>query len=193
MSMVKRIKSNVDYGITILGTYIPPSGIVDIERQFHRHFAANYQDYDDYIASGIITINNDIRDMPISGNLALDYMKTVAEGEDIYYRDEVDKDNFFNAHNLQDAVEEIDFRVLTGEPTGFPNRDDSHISFDDGSREFTIQPSGIASFDYYIKGKKTTITDEDSVVIDDEEGMHFIYYNASGTLIAQRTWDDYLI
>jgi hypothetical protein len=58
---------------------------------------------------------------------------------------------------------------------GFPNRTDSEMSFTDGTRTFSIQPTD-TSFDYYIAGVKYTTTG-DTKVIDDTEGIHVLYYD----------------
>lgn len=96
--------------------------------------------------------------------------------------------NDYDAENCQDALEEIDFRQLRKEPTGFPNNTDSTIAFDDGALTFSITPVG-ASFDFWYRGKGYTKTSVDSVVITDTEGSWFIYYNSSGVLTAsQSVW-----
>lgn len=84
---------------------------------------------------------------------------------------------------LQTNTEEIDLTGLgintdTNDPTGFLDLDDSAISFVDETGTFTIQPT-VTSFDYYIKGKKYTVSSSNNVVIDDAEGIHFIYYDGS--------------
>lgn len=61
------------------------------------------------------------------------------------------------------------------EPTGFVNRTDSVISFDDVTRTLTIQPSGV-SYDYYYQGEKFRKTSSDSVVISDTTGTHYVYF-----------------
>lgn len=74
------------------------------------------------------------------------------------------------------------------EPTGFPSASTTTISVVDGTRTFTIAPTG-ASFDVYVAGKKYTKTSE-SVVFTDTEGVWYFYYNASGVLTASQTiWD----
>ena len=69
----------------------------------------------------------------------------------------------------QEAIDSDSF-----EPTGFVNRTDSTISFVDGTRTFSIQPSS-TSFDIYQSGVKTTISSQKDLVISDTEGIHFIY------------------
>ena len=68
------------------------------------------------------------------------------------------------------------------EPTGFPNRTDSTLSWVGGTRTFTITPAS-TSFDYYIAGKKYTVTAADSIVIADTSGVHLIYYD--GTTLSE--------
>jgi hypothetical protein len=78
--------------------------------------------------------------------------------------------------------------AATKEPTGFPDASTTTISVVDGTRTFTIAPTG-ASFDVYVAGKKYTKTSE-SVVFADTEGVWFFYYDASGVLTASQTvWD----
>ncbi len=74
--------------------------------------------------------------------------------------------------------------VLTtlNEPTGFPNRTDSALSFNPATRRFTINPTA-ASFDVWQAGVRTTISSSDVVnvnyvTIPDTSGFHIIYYDA---------------
>lgn len=64
----------------------------------------------------------------------------------------------------------------TKEPTGFPSRTTSTMSFDDGTRTFSIEPVG-ESFEYYVVGDLYTVSEEQTVVISDTEGIHFIYFD----------------
>lgn len=61
---------------------------------------------------------------------------------------------------------------------GFFDRDDSALSFVDGTRTFSITPVG-GSFAYMANGGKYTKTSADSLVIADTEGLHFIYYDGA--------------
>lgn len=79
------------------------------------------------------------------------------------------------------------FVDVTGEPTGFPNRIDSTISFDEGVLKFTIAPT-VTSFDYYIKGIKYTVSSADDVYITDTEGRWYIYYNLGVLTASQTPW-----
>jgi hypothetical protein len=69
---------------------------------------------------------------------------------------------------------------ISSEPTGFPNRDDSEISFDDGTRTFTIQPLAPATyFDYMTQGRIHRKSSAQTVVIPNTEGLHYIYFNGA--------------
>jgi hypothetical protein len=70
----------------------------------------------------------------------------------------------------------------TKEPTGFVNRTDSTLSFNNSNRTLTIS----GTYDIYIYGVRQTITN-DAVVIDNTVGLWFIYYNAAGALTASQT------
>lgn len=65
-----------------------------------------------------------------------------------------------------------------GEPTGFPNRTDSAISFNDATRTFTIAPVA-GSFDIFLKSRKLTISDPLSIQIPDVEGIHYFYFDST--------------
>ena len=75
------------------------------------------------------------------------------------------------------------------EPTGHVNRVDSEISFDEGTRTFTIQPRAPATeYDFYIKGIKHTITTTKTYVIPDVTGLYFIYFDSNDDLQHQSTF-----
>lgn len=77
----------------------------------------------------------------------------------------------------QTVIDEIGaIFTVEHEPTGISDISESTISFDNGTRTFTITPVG-ANFNYYIAGKKYTKTVAQTVVIDDTEGMHYIYFD----------------
>lgn len=76
----------------------------------------------------------------------------------------------------------------TKEPTGFINRTDSTISFDDSTRIFTIAPVS-TSFSFYIKGTKFTKTTAQTVTIPDSSGSHYIYFNTSGVLVSTQAFN----
>lgn len=64
------------------------------------------------------------------------------------------------------------------EPTGVSesDRENTTMTFDDLTRTFTISPD-LASFSYYVHGKKYTKTTPQSIVISNTEGLHYIYFD----------------
>jgi len=66
----------------------------------------------------------------------------------------------------------------TNEPSGFPNRTDSDLSWDDGTRTLSISPTA-TSFDYYIKGQRFTVTAADTIVPTNTTGTTLIYYDSA--------------
>lgn len=82
---------------------------------------------------------------------------------------------------------------VMSEPTGFPNRTDSEILFDDGTRTFTVQPKAPATeFYYFQKGRVFKVTTSKTVVIPNTEGVHYIYFDGV-TLTSTQTLSDDLI
>jgi len=61
------------------------------------------------------------------------------------------------------------------------------LSFVNDTRTFTITPEG-STFEYWIKGVKYTKTTADSVVIDDTEGLWYIYYVGTVLTTSQVEW-----
>lgn len=65
---------------------------------------------------------------------------------------------------------------------GFVSRTDNALTFVNGTRTFTVAPTG-ANFDYYHDGVRNTTTG-DSIVITNVDGVHWLYYNdGTGTLV----------
>jgi len=104
------------------------------------------------------------------------------------YRIEIDQSNGIRGW---DGIQWID--LLSGDPqaytseTGWDYTPAVTISFTDGSRTFTITPDG-ATFDFVIKGTQYTITGAESVVIDDTEGLWYIYYDEDTLTASQTPW-----
>ena len=69
----------------------------------------------------------------------------------------------------------------TKEPTGFFSRTTSTLSFDNGTRNFSITPTG-ATFEFWVKGVKYTKTGAQTIQIPALSGNHFIYFDATGAL-----------
>lgn len=57
----------------------------------------------------------------------------------------------------------------------------STISFDNGTRTFTIQPTG-ADYEVWSGGNRFVKTGPDTLVISDVEGLHNIYFDSTGAL-----------
>lgn len=95
--------------------------------------------------------------------------------------------NGFEHDNTQEAIEEIDFRQETKEPTGFVNRVDSSISFDDSTRTFTIAPVG-ERYEYLCEGIKIFKYSTESIQISDTEGIWFFYFIHETLTTTQTPW-----
>jgi hypothetical protein len=94
--------------------------------------------------------------------------------------------------NVQTGLEYLMklFRDVQGEPTGFPRKyTDSILTFDNGTRTFSIAPKTptYTSFEYYIRGKVYTVTTTHSYVVTDTEGLWYFYFDASGVLRGSQT------
>ena len=84
----------------------------------------------------------------------------------------------------------LELKNATLEPTGFPNRTDSEISFDEISLTFTIQPKAPSDhFDIFSKGRVYRFKTAQSIQIPDEENLYFFYFNTDGTLGYSTTFD----
>lgn len=64
---------------------------------------------------------------------------------------------------------------------------DVTMAFDDGTREFSLTPT--SSITYYINGVPYTISDEQTVIIDDTEGVWYIYFEADTLTASQTDWN----
>jgi len=70
---------------------------------------------------------------------------------------------------------------MSKEPTGFPNQTDSTISFDNGTRTFSIAPVG-ATFDFFVAGVRYIKSTTQTATITNTEGLWYFYFDASGVL-----------
>lgn len=95
--------------------------------------------------------------------------------------------NGFLASKLQGAVEEIDFRQATREPTGFLDRTQCTMSFTNSTKTFRITPVS-TEFIYYIRGRKYSKTIAETVPITDMEGIWYIYYDGATLTASQTQW-----
>ena len=104
----------------------------------------------------------------------------------------------YASDNVQDALGEINTVFdRMDDPTGFDRSEPTtmgDISFGESTRTFTIEPkSGEPNFTFLHTGKLFTKTSAENIVIDDTDGMHFIYYDSTGTLSKMTTFDESLI
>jgi len=84
-----------------------------------------------------------------------------------------------NSGNIEDLY------GYTNNPNGFLDPEtDVQISFVDGTRTFTISPTG-TSFSYWSEGVRYEKTSSENIVIPDTEGSHYIYYD--GEILSQTT------
>jgi len=91
-----------------------------------------------------------------------------------------------NLNNLNES------QTVMGEPMGHADKTQSTISFNAGTRTFTIAPVS-TSFVVWCKGEKYTYTTAQTVVIPDTAGLHYIYFSSSGVLSTKMsyfTWDE---
>jgi hypothetical protein len=91
-----------------------------------------------------------------------------------------------NLNNLNES------QTIMGEPMGHADKTQSTISFNAGTRTFTIAPVG-ANFVVWCKGEKYTYTTAQTVVIPDTDGLHYIYFSLTGVLSTKMsffTWDE---
>jgi hypothetical protein len=72
------------------------------------------------------------------------------------------------------------FQVMK-EPTGFVNRTSSTTSFNNLTREFTIQPTA-TSYEVYVQATKFIKSSAETITIDNASGNHYIYFNSTGVL-----------
>jgi hypothetical protein len=99
-----------------------------------------------------------------------------------------------NLTNLPAAISTVDERLAAvQEPTGFPDGPaDTNMTFTEGTRTFSITPSG-ADYNFWILGVQHTISTEKTIVIPDTEGMHHIYFDTDGELAQTTTFDPHVV
>ncbi len=113
---------------------------------------------------------------PVNGDLirieaGTEYLKTIWKRVGGYWK----------PIEVEDAVKE---------PTGFPNRTDSQISFDNGSRTFSISPlSPAIHFDIFAKGRVFRFNSSQQITVPDTEGIYFFFFETNGTLNYSTVFD----
>lgn len=127
----------------------------------------------------------------LTGELAINY----AEGKLYALKDNGSQSVItigedLSSESFADRIRAIVGITDTFEPTGFPSRTDSVISFDSGTRTFTIAPSS-DSFSVWCKGKKYNYTTAQTVQIGNVTELHYIYFNQSGVLSTRESYFDW--
>lgn len=91
-----------------------------------------------------------------------------------------------------DGTEWINSTFPTNEPTGFPVKSDSVISFNEETRIFTIAPSSTV-FDVWCSGIKHTISSPQTVTIPNTSGLYYIYFDSTGALEYKTTYFEFSV
>jgi hypothetical protein len=124
-----------------------------------------------YNESAVITIANDI--------INESFNTTLAAGSGI---------NFDYTNTTLTISSTDNTNILSKEPDGFVNRTDSQISFDNESREFTIQPKSPAT-EYIIfnNGVKVVKTVAESLYLPDTTALYFLHFDKSNNNLSYKT------
>jgi hypothetical protein len=99
-------------------------------------------------------------------------------------------DNLTNIPSILDNA--ADAFEATKEPTGFVDRADSFLSWDDATRTITIGPTG-DDFVYWLKATQYTIESNKDLVVPETTGLHYIYLDTDEALHSTQTYSDALL
>jgi len=119
---------------------------------------------------------------------------TPTDGE-VYWRTDEQTFYRYNLSNMtwektvpdSDGVAEA-LGAIAYYPHGFVNQTDSSLEFNDTFRQLTVGTT--TQYDFYYQGNRLTKTNDDDITISTTTGLHFIYYDATGTLVDSMTpWD----
>jgi hypothetical protein len=80
-----------------------------------------------------------------------------------------------------DKIIDITAPLQASEPMGHEDKTQSTISFNSGTRVFSIQPSS-TSFNVWVKGVKYNFTTAQTVTIPNTTGLYYIFFNSDGVL-----------
>lgn len=186
--------SNNLYTISVTG--LQPSGNYSIVG--HTHTSSDITDFNSSV-SGLISVKNitagsGINVSSTTGNytisvsgLTSSYISDFNEAVDDrlgsgllnagtgVYLNYNDSSGILTIDNLHTEI-----NVLSQEPQGFVNRNDSIISFDDSSRTFTIQPSISGGFyTIYVEGIKVIKNSIDTIVIGSGTSLNYIHFDTT--------------
>lgn len=149
----------------------------------------------DILASGSLTVGANV--LPLSSGVS--DIGTVTDAFNDAHIDKIYLENSVPTDQLQATtkqyVDDENLNYLTLDPTvdasemftGFPNRTDSTLSFNDGTRLFTLG----GTFDIYLSGVKHTLNG-DTVTIADSTNLHWIYIDTDldlKTQVGAPGWD----
>lgn len=118
-------------------------------------------------ASGVAGALDDLSDVTIS---------SLANGQFLQYN----------------GTEWVNTVSVAQEPMGHEDKTQSTISFDEGTRIFSISPVS-GSFSVWVKGKKFVKTTTQTVTIPNTTGLYYIYFDSTGSVQYKTTffdWDD---
>lgn len=100
---------------------------------------------------------------------------TSARADALYLR----RDNNFS--DLDSTAEGRD-NIGLGISNGFPNRTDSAITYDEGTRTITISPTG-DSYEFWSDSTRYTKSAPLSLTWPDEDGLHHFYFDVNGDFV----------
>lgn len=104
-----------------------------------------------------------------------------SNGDPTVYANIVWDSTVISQQNLDSAYSSLEDIVEQDNKTGFGKRANSNISYNKTTRTFTISAVR-TSFEFYVQGYKYIKTTSNSVVWPNVEGVHFFYYDNTGTL-----------
>lgn len=126
----------------------------------HTHISANITDFNSSV-SGLLPVKDIIAGTNIS----------VSSSSGIYT---INSSNTTNTDTL--------------EPDGFVNRNDSTISFNNGSRQFSIGPKSPATnYSIYNNGVKVVKNTIENITLPNSTALYFIYFNKTNNALSSKT------
>jgi len=134
-----------------------------------------------HLASDITNFNEAVDDR-VGGGLMIE-----GTGVNLTYNDTSGTLTIDNLHT--------EINILSQEPQGFVDKNDSLLSFNDSTRTFTIQPATSGGFyDVYIKGIKVSKTGVETVVINTGTALNYIHFSTTEPyqLQAKNTFFDFI-
>lgn len=98
--------------------------------------------------------------------------------------------SFTESSELASYIREITGIDQSGEPMGHSDKTESIISFNSGTRTFSIAPVS-ASFTVWCKGIKNIFLETESIQIPNATGLYYIYFDENGSLGYQLDYFDW--